>query len=166
MNAKPNATENAHWSTAPTESTATGRLIMVTGRTDVSRFRSNPRFIYRVDISLPYEADSSGMPRPEMAEILGDVTDALESAFGKDPVAVLTGIYTGDGSRDWVCYTLSLHIFQKKLNEALASLPLLPLQFHAEEDPGWTEYDNMRATAQLTDDTDEDDAEDSECDEE
>ena len=36
-----------------------------------------------------------------------------------------TGIYTGEGRRDWVFYTLSTNIFGRKLNEALASLPMI-----------------------------------------
>ena len=71
------------------------------------------------------------------------VQDALEACFANDPVAVNTGIYTGDGERNWVFYTRSLHIFQRKLNEALASFPVLPLTFHAEDDPQWEEYDEM-----------------------
>lgn len=35
--------------TAPTESND-GRLVMVTGRTDVAKFRSNPRFTIRVEV--------------------------------------------------------------------------------------------------------------------
>lgn len=35
----------------------------------------------------------------------------------------MTGIYTGDGERNWIFYTLSLPIFGSKLNEALAPLP-------------------------------------------
>ncbi len=150
--------ESSRWITAPTESTETGKLVMVTARTDISQFRNNPRFIYRVEITLPYQSDASGMPPEEMAETLGDITDAIEEAFSKDPVAVITGIYTGDGRRDWICYTLSLHIFQKKINRALSSLPLLPLEFHAEEDPEWQEYDNMRAIVTIPDDDDNDDA--------
>ncbi len=145
------------WWSSPTESTTTGSLIIVSGRADIDKFRSNPRFKYRVEISLPYKADSSGMPDDNTARTLEAVTDALHSAFRKDPVAVITGIYTGDGRRDWICYTLSLHIFQKKINEALASLPLLPLEFEAEEDPDWEEYANMYQISHIaTDDTDED----------
>ena len=63
--------------------------------------------------------------------------------FHKDPVAVLTGVFTGGGERTWVFYTLSTHIFQKKINEALADLPLLPLEISAENDPGWDAYAEM-----------------------
>lgn len=55
----------------------------------------------------------------------------------------MTGIYTGDGERNWIFYTLSLPIFGRKLNEALAPLPLLPIRIAAENDPGWEEYDEM-----------------------
>lgn len=72
-----------------------------------------------------------------------EVQERLTSEFDKDPVAVLTGVYTGDGERNWVFYTLSTHIFGKKLNQALESLPLLPLEIYAENDPDWAEYDEM-----------------------
>ena len=58
---------------------------------------------------------------------------------------ILTGIYTGDGTRDWIFYTRSLFIFQKLLNRALSSLPELPLRIDAAEDPDWEEYLDMRA---------------------
>ena len=61
----------------------------------------------------------------------------------KDPVAVLTGIFTGAGERNWIFYTLSTHIFGKKINEALADMPLLPLEIYSENDPGWEQYDEM-----------------------
>lgn len=86
------------------------------------------------------------MPDDETAKIMGEATDALQAVLKADPVAVMTGIYTGAGRRDWIFYTLSTHIFQKKLNDALASLPLLPLQITAENDPDWEEYEEMRQT--------------------
>lgn len=139
---------DGEWWTAPTESADNGSLVMVTGRRDVEAFRSNPRFDTRVEMSWAY--DSPGMPSDEDAEMMEKVTDALMDTFHKDPVAVMTGIYTGDGQRDWVFYTLSLNIFQKKLNQALASLPLLPLRFHAEKDPGWEEYEEMRRSSEIS----------------
>ena len=56
----------------------------------------------------------------------------------------MTGIYTGDDRRDWIFYTLSVHIFGRKLNEALADLPTLPLHIIAENDPRWEAYDEMQ----------------------
>ena len=57
---------------------------------------------------------------------------------------MLTGIYTGDGRRDWVFYTVSLHIFRNIFNRALEPLDLMPLVIEAQEDPDWEEYLDMR----------------------
>lgn len=128
------------WWTAPAEA-PDGQTVMVTGRSDVQRFRYNPRFSIRVNISWKY-ADA-GMPSDADARTMEAATEALQAELDADPVAVLTGIYTGTGERTWVFYTLSTNIFNKKLNAALAPLPLLPLQISAENDPDWEEYDEM-----------------------
>ncbi len=136
--------ETGIWWTAPAES-ENGRLIMVTGRKDVEKFRTNPRFSIRIEVTWKYDGGADGMPDKETSELMEQVQEALQKEFHKDPVAVLTGIYTGDGSRDWVFYSLSTHIFGKKLNEALADFPQLPLTVYCENDPDWEEYDEMSA---------------------
>lgn len=150
-------TKEDEWWTTPTDAEDTGRLVMVTGRKDVDEARNNPRFKFRIDVTWQYEpADApngpgTGMPTPEQAEVMEQATEALQQTFRRDPSAgIMTGIYTGDGRRDWVFYVASLHIFQRKLNEALASLPAMPLTFHAEEDPDWQEYSEMRAATELS----------------
>lgn len=149
---KKDTIEIGEWWTAPAES-EDGRLIMVTGRTDIARFRNNPRFAIRIEISLPYESRNDGMPASDStALLLGDITDAFQRVLRADPVAVLTGIFTGAGERNWVFYTLSTHIFQKKLNEALASFELLPLSITAENDPAWEAYDEMDQARVTADD--------------
>lgn len=130
------------WLTAPADSEDGTELIMVTGRTDIAKFRDNPRFNIRVTVSWRY--GQSGMPDTDTSLTMQKVTELLATEFKKDPVAVLTGIYTGAGVRDWVFYTLSLPIFGRKLNEQLAALPLLPLEISAESDPDWLEYAEMR----------------------
>lgn len=130
------------WWTAPAES-EDGKLIMVTGRVDIDKFRQNPRYSIMVEVSWPYEGDASGMPDTPTSELMQEVQDRLQAAFTKDPVAVLTGIFTGDGRRDWVFYTTSTHIFGRKLNEALADLPQLPLSISTLNDPSWAAYDEM-----------------------
>lgn len=130
------------WWTAPAESES-GRLIMVTGRKDVEKFRTNPRYKIRIEVTWKYDGNSDGMPDLATSQLMEEVQEKLQEVFGKDPVAVLTGIYTGDGSRDWIFYATSTHIFGKKLNEALADFPLLPLTVYCENDPDWEEYDEM-----------------------
>ncbi|MDE7468057.1 MAG: DUF695 domain-containing protein [Muribaculaceae bacterium] len=131
--------DSEDWWTAPAEAD-NGSLIMVTGRGDVRKFRDNPRFSIRVEVSWPY---GSGMPDEEQSEMMGTATDRFSEILDKDPVAVMTGIFTGDGVRTWVFYTLSTNIFNKKLNEAFDPLPTLPLEITAENDPHWEAYDEM-----------------------
>lgn len=136
------------WWTSPTES-ENGRLIMVTGRRDVDKFRKNPRFNIRVEISWEYLGDASGMPDYTTSTLMEQVQDALNSEFDKDPVAILTGIYTGDNERNWIFYTLSTHIFGRKLNEALANFELLPISIYCENDPDWNEYQEMKELSEI-----------------
>ncbi len=140
--------EDLDWWTSPTESES-GRLVMVTGRKDVNKFRSSGKYNIRVEITWKYPGNAAGMPDEPTAKIMESVQDALEHTFKKDPVAVLTGIYTGDDERNWVFYTLSVHIFGKKINEALAPFDLLPITIYTENDPEWNEYDEMREASEL-----------------
>lgn len=116
---------------------------MVTGRRDVDKFRDNPRYSIRVEITWPYTGGRDGMPDADTSKLMEEALAALIRTFAKDPVAVLTGIYTGDNERTMVFYTTSTHIFGRKLNESLAPLPLLPITVYTENDPGWAEYDEM-----------------------
>jgi len=141
--------KNEDWWSCPTEA-ENGNTIIVTGRRDIDKFRNNPRFKIRVEISWDYNPLPSGLPDTPTSEMMQNVTDLLSETFDKDPVAVLTGIYTGDSRREWIFYTLSTHIFGRKLNEALSSLPLLPLNIYCENDPEWNEYQEMRALTEIS----------------
>ena len=134
------------WLTAPAESDSVDNgIIFVTGRCDVDKFRNNPKFSIRVDVTYTYGGDDCSFPDKETSETIAEVTDRLVATFKKDPVAVLTGIYTGCGQRNWTFYTPSTHIFQRKFNEALADMPTLPITMSAENDPDWAEYAEMRS---------------------
>lgn len=130
------------WWTAPAEGD-NGSLILVTGRSGLDNVIATGHYRYRVEATWRYDGDGKGLPMDADSKIMEEVTDALNNCFDRDPVAVLTGIYTGDGQRNWVFYTRSLHIFQRKFNEALSLFPALPLEFAAEEDPDWQEYREM-----------------------
>lgn len=133
------------WWTAPAEA-HNGQLIMVTGRRNMHVVKETGFYNTRIEVTWTYDPDANGMPCYEVSKLMEGAHEAFDAVFGKDPVAVNTGIYTGAGERNWVFYTRSLHIFQRKLNEALASLPVLPLSFHAEDDPEWEEYAEMCET--------------------
>lgn len=139
---------NSDWWTAPTES-ENGNLIMVTGRRDIENFKNNPKFNIRIEVTWKYNSDISGMPDFETSSLMEEVQTAIENSFKKDPIAVLTGIYTGDGERNWIFYTLSTNIFEKKFNEALQSFELLPITIYAENDPEWNEYQEMKSLTEI-----------------
>ena len=127
------------WWTSPTES-ATGKLIMVTGRRGIEQAKESGKYNIRVEITWKYQGDASGMPDTPTSTIMEAVQDAI-----------LTGIYTGDGERNWIFYTTSIHIFEKKINQALAPFDLLPITIYTENDPEWLEYEEMKDASEIMD---------------
>jgi hypothetical protein len=133
-----------------------GRRLIITGRDVPADIISAGKHIFRLTVSWDYTPLPDGMPDEEDARLMEQATDALLDETRRDPAAILTGIYTGDGRRDWIFYTRSLHIFRNILNRALAPLPPLPLSIEAAEDPEWEEYLDMRAQTYIPDEDDAD----------
>ena len=133
------------WWSAPAQG-ENGKLVIVTGRRNMDEIIALGTYKYRVEVTWHYEPDAQGMPDYNTSKLMEQVTDAMAAEFNRDPVAINTGIYTGDGERNWVFYTRSLHIFQRKFNEILSPFPQLPLEFYAVEDSEWEEYQEMRET--------------------
>lgn len=131
------------WWSAPTEA-ENGKTIIVTGRDYMDEIIAKGKFPYRITIGWNYNALPDGMPEDADARLMEQATDALMAEFKRDKVAYLTGIYTGDGRRDWIFYTGNLNIFNRVLNRALAPLEQMPLIIEAEEDADWNEYKEMR----------------------
>lgn len=132
------------WWTAPTVA-ENGRTVMVTGRDGVQEAMDSGKYTDRIEITWPYDGDASGMPEGDTARLMEEADNALRAALRKEKACILTGIYTGDGERNWIVYTKNPRIFNAVLNKALADLPLLPLRLYAEKDPEWAEYNEMRA---------------------
>ena len=131
------------WWTYPAEGES-GKTVLVTGRDRVEKERQSGKYQYRINVSWAYPALPDGMPEDGDAKLMELATDALLAAFKKDKVAILTGIYTGDGRRDWVFYCKNLKIFSIVFNKALEPLDEMPLEIEAEADPDWEEYEQMR----------------------
>ena len=131
------------WWTYPAEA-ENGKTVLVTGRDAIEKFMDSGKYIYRISVKWKYTSLPNGMPDDEEAKLMQEATDALLEAFRKDKVAVMTGIYTGDGERDWIFYTKNLKGFSIMFNKALAPLPSLPLIIEGEEDADWEEYKDMR----------------------
>jgi len=131
------------WWTAPAL-THDGELLIVTGRSGLMEALPTGDFPYCLHVNWDYTPAAQGLPDTATSQLMEQAHDALLSTFDADPVAVLTGIYTGAGQRNWVFYARSLPLFGKKLNEALSSIEqALPITFEAEEDADWEEYRQM-----------------------
>lgn len=136
------------WWTSPAEGD-NGETIIVTGRKGVEPVIATGKYTDRIEITWRYTPDKNGMPDFATSTTMEAVTDALQNAFVKDPAAIMTGIYTGNGERNWIFYTLNPRKFQFMMNEALASFELLPLEIYAEKDPGWEEYLEMKNLTEI-----------------
>lgn len=136
------------WWTSPTESES-GALIMVTGRQGVEPVMASRKYNDRIEITWKYTPEKDGMPDFKTSSLMKQVTDAINNAFAKDSAAVMTGIYTGDGERNWIFYTLNPRKFQYMLNDALKDFELLPITIYAEKDPDWNEYREMKDLSEV-----------------
>ena len=144
---------NSEWWTAPAESES-GAMILVTGRSGLENVIATGEYNDRIEVTWKYEADAKGLPDFATSKLMEEVTNALNKVFDKDRSAVMTGIYTGDGERTLVFYTLNPKYFQNAFNRALAPYPLLPLSIYAEKDPEWNEYREL-LEAEIIDSDDE-----------
>lgn len=142
------------WWTYPAQAES-GRTVIVTGHDGLDKEMESGKYIYRVDVSWKYDALPDGMPADTDAQLMEQATDAFHEALRRDKAAVLTGIYTGDGERDWVFYTKNLRIFSTLFNRALRDLDQMPLEINAEEDPGWEEYHHTREETYIPEDDEE-----------
>ena len=138
------------WWTTPTEST-NGRLVMVTGRRDMQRHIDSGKYSTRIEVTWKYDGGADGMPDSDTSRLMGNATDAIVNTFDNDPVAIVTGIYTGDNERNIILYCKNLNLFGKLFNKALQPFPLLPLVIEAEEDPDWNEYKEMKDLTEILD---------------
>ncbi|MBQ4292712.1 MAG: DUF695 domain-containing protein [Muribaculaceae bacterium] len=138
------------WWTTPTESD-NGRPIMVTGRRDMEPYIESGKYTVRIEVTWPYDGDNSGMPDLATSKLMGDATDAIVNAFDRDPIAIVTGIYTGDNERNIVLYCRNTRVFESIFNKALEPFPLLPISLYLEDDPEWNEYREMRDLTEIAD---------------
>ena len=130
------------WFTALSEDEK-GQLVTVCGREELTEFVKSGKFKERVEISWKFEGDEKGMPSDELAEKMESVQEAMAKAMEKDKLAILTGVYTGGGEKTWIFYTRTVRVFGERLNEALESFELLPIEIYTEVDPEWDENPDM-----------------------
>ena len=130
------------WFTALSEDDE-GRLVTINGREELTEFMESGKLKERVEVTWKYEGDAQGMPEEETAELMEKVQETLKKAMEKDKLSILTAVYTGGNQKIWVFYTRTVRVFGERLNEALASFELLPIEIYTEVDADWEEYKDM-----------------------
>lgn len=130
------------WFTALSEDDE-GRLVTINGREELAEFMESGKLKERVEVTWKYEGDAQGMPEEETAELMEKVQETLKKAMEKDKLSILTAVYTGGNQKIWVFYTRTVRVFGERLNEALASFELLPIEIYTEVDTDWEEYKDM-----------------------
>lgn len=131
-----------NWFSAAAEAD-NGAPIFINGRLDLEAFKNSGKFNERVEIYWHYEKGFNEMPHDEEGQRMEEVLECLKKAMEKDKLAILTGIYTGNGERTLVFYTRTSRVFGERLNEALAPFELLPIELYVEIDKDWNEYNEM-----------------------
>lgn len=132
------------WFTAISEN-EDGSYTFISGRTDIDNFINSGKMKDRVEVTWHYEKDEKGAPgNDKEAAIMEAVQDRLQQAMEKDKLAILTGVYTGQGKREMIFITRNVPAFGNRLNETLADLPQLPIEIYAEQDPDNEEYKSLQ----------------------
>ena len=127
------------------------QLVFLNVRKGIQNFFETGKLRVRVDIAFPYSSESDGMPDEASAKLIEEIEPLLKKTIEKDKLAILTGNYTGGGQKDWTFYTRHLPTFGERLNACLAPYPPLPLEIHCEEDPEWSDYQEMLQLAEADD---------------
>ena len=133
-----------NWFTALAENEDT-TYTFISGRAGIEDFIRSGKFKERIEITWKYSADSKGLPADDKeAELMEEVEERLRLAMEKNKLAILTGIYTGQGQRQWVYIARNTGAFGELLNQTLQVYPQqLPIEIYAEKDPENLEYKEL-----------------------
>lgn len=123
--------------------TDSGLPMFIAGRDNIEEFIESGKFKERIEIYWKYKSGYNSMPTDEEGKLMESVLETLRSTMEKDKLAILTGIYTGNGERTMVFYARTSKIFGERLNEALKDFEMLPIEIYVEIDAEWNEYKEM-----------------------
>jgi hypothetical protein len=132
------------WFTALAEN-EDGSYTFISGRSDIDDFIASGKMKERLEVTWTYAPDSKGLPADDNeAELMEEVEEKLRHAMEKDKLAILTGIYTGQGKRQWIYIARNTPAFGERLNATLSVYPRqLPIEIYAEKDPENQEYKEL-----------------------
>ena len=80
MNEPKKDCQKGEWWTAPAIGDKGGTVI-VTGRKDVDKFRTNPRMNIRVEVTWSYDGDDAGMPSGDTPALMAQVHERSKHPY-------------------------------------------------------------------------------------
>ena len=130
------AANSAPWNIAESDNGGMPRLIRY--RTDLAPFIASSDYPQRLVIIWEYDADNlNGMPSTEQSETMKCFENALDATLDSDRLAVLSLVFTCNGSREWHYYINRVDEVGLRINTALSEFPKLPIHLQVENDPEW-----------------------------
>lgn len=132
-----------NWFTALSEN-EDGTYTFISGRSNIEAFVKSGKLKERLEIVWTYKADAKGLPADDAeAQLMEEVGDKLRAVMEKDKLAIVTGIYTGQGKRETNFICRNINAFGERLNETLSTYPQLPIVVNAYDDPDNEEYQEL-----------------------
>lgn len=132
-----------NWFTALSEN-EDGTYTFISGRSNIEAFVKSGKLKERLEIVWTYKADAKGLPADDAeAQLMEEVGDKLRAAMEKDKLAIVTGIYTGQGKRETNFICRNINAFGERLNDTLSAYPQLPIVVNAYDDPDNEEYQEL-----------------------
>ena len=116
-----------------------GNRLITSFRTGARGIVGSPRYTIRIGIAVPFLApDPEGMPTSDELGQLVAFEDAVTERAGDQ--AVLVGVITTGGMREFVLYTGSGEWIPAFHTDLKSALPAHDVQMVAETDPKWSVY--------------------------
>jgi hypothetical protein len=124
--------------------------LIIRFRTGLERLIGDQRLPNRLTIAWAFEPapERSGLPDPALSDAMTAFEDLLSAALEPAELAVLTSVWTTNGTREWVWYGGEGERLVDAINSALAGHERLPIELMIEADPAWEQYKDLLASAE------------------
>lgn len=135
-------TANAQtWATAISKNDSDGKAIIFRYVKEFKKGFARTTQPDRIIIVWRYEGEK-GMPVLEERHRMDELEDSLAPVM-ENEFSSLVLVSTGNNFREWTYYTQSGDDFLSRLNLALRSKPVFPIEIHVASDPSWVTYDRF-----------------------
>lgn len=111
-------------------------------RDELSEFRASGKFRYVIEVAYPFGGESLEPSASDTMQIEA-VDELLQISMERDKMAILAATILEPGRKVWLYVSRTYDPFFDRLEEALAELPMLPLQFEVVQDTDWSYYQEL-----------------------